>query len=343
MFQDPCIAKAMHWQALDDRKVTCRLCAHNCTIADGHRGVCGVRENFSGELKTLVYGRLVAERPDPVEKKPLYHFLPGSLTHSVATAGCNMRCANCQNYAISQTPKSGGKVPGEFSPAGDVVRRAVEYGASSVSCTYTEPTIFMEYALDLMREARAAALKTVFVSNGFMSREALGSLGGALDAANIDLKSMKDEFYRRICGARLEPVLKAIAALKEMGVWIEITTLVIPGENDTHEELREIARFIGSLDPNIPWHVSAFHPDYKMLDKPPTPLSTIDSAVAIGREEGLRFVYQGNTTRRGGENTTCPKCGKVVINRQGHALMGKDLTPGGKCGHCGKPLPGIFV
>lgn len=343
MASDPCVRKAAHWTTLGEGKVRCVLCAHGCVIGEGKEGICGVRRNIGGELFTLVYGRLVAERPDPVEKKPLFHFLPGTLTHSVATAGCNMHCANCQNYAISQVARGTRSLPGICSEPKAVAQRALGLGARSVSCTYTEPTVFLEFALDLMREAKALGLKTVFVSNGFMSPEARGSLNGLLDAANIDLKSMEDGFYRRICGARLAPVLETIAALRASGVWIEVTTLVIPGENDEDAQLREVARFIRSVDENIPWHVSAFHPDYKMLDKQPTPVSTLTRAREIGIGEGLRFVYQGNRPGGGGEDTQCPHCGKTVVARRGYSLSGVRLDGSGNCNSCGGAIPGVFA
>lgn len=343
MTADPCVRKAIHWEPLDGGKVRCVLCAHSCVVGEGKTGICGVRRNDGGELFTLVYGRLVAERPDPVEKKPLFHFLPGTLTHSVATAGCNMHCANCQNYAISQVAREVSQLPGIYSDPVAVAQRAVGLGAQSVSCTYTEPTVFLEFGLDLMREAKALNLKTVFVSNGFMSPEARGSVEGLLDAANVDLKSMEDGFYRKICGARLAPVLETIAALKAMGVWVEVTTLVIPGENDSDAQLAEVAKFIASVDREMPWHVSAFHPDYKMLDKPPTPVATLSKAREIGLAEGLRFVYQGNRPGGGGEDTQCPSCGRTAIGRRGYTLSGLALDDRGNCRNCGSAIPGVFA
>lgn len=339
---DPCLSTAICWEPIEGGAVACGLCAHGCRIAEGRKGICGVRQNIGGELKTLVYGRLVAERPDPIEKKPLYHFLPGSITHSIATVGCNMDCANCQNYTISQAAKSAARLPGVYASPGEVVARARNFGAASVSCTYTEPTIYMEYALDLMREAKREGLKNIFVSNGFMTHAARNELRGLLDAANIDLKSSEDAFYKRICSAHAAPVMESIEELKAFGVWVEVTTLVIPGENDSEDVLRDIARFIKSVDAKMPWHVSGFHPDYKLLDKPSTTLSTLLMARKIGLEEGLNFVYLGNRPGQDGENTTCPECGKTVITRRGFELLSSALSPSGECNGCGRQIPGVF-
>lgn len=341
---DPCVRRAMLWEALEEPGVVrCGLCAHRCRVGPGKRGICGVRENRAGELDTLVYGRLVAEHLDPIEKKPLYHFLPGSASYSVATAGCNFRCKHCQNYSISQGAGEQAPLPGEYVAPETLVERAESRGAASLSFTYTEPTVFSEYAVDAMRLARGRGLANVYVTNGYMTPEAVGLLAEAgLDAANVDLKAMTEEFYRKVCGARLAPVLEAIGMLWEKGVWVEATTLIIPGYNDGDDELRAIAKFLAGVSPDLPWHVTGFFPTFRLTDAPPTPASTLARARSIGLEEGLRFVYQGNRPGAGGEDTACPACGAALLRRRGLSLAGSRLTAEGKCPDCGRALPGRF-
>ncbi|MCX6567940.1 MAG: AmmeMemoRadiSam system radical SAM enzyme, partial [Candidatus Aminicenantes bacterium] len=284
--------EAMLWDPLEGGKAQCRLCAHRCVIAPGRQGICGVRENSDGRLRTLVYGEVVAAHVDPIEKKPLYHFFPGSKALSVATAGCNFHCGFCQNWQISQAPRSkAGGIAGEpFAPE-DIVRAALDEGCRSISYTYTEPTIFFEYAFDTAKLAREAGLLNNFVTNGYMTAEALEAIRPYLDAANVDLKAFKDETYKRVCGARLEPVLESIRLMRQFGIWIEVTTLVVPGLNDGAEEIAGIARFIASVDPDIPWHLSRFHPDYQYTQAPPTPVASLRAAAETGRREGLRYIY----------------------------------------------------
>ncbi len=336
------VRRARLWHPLEQGRVRCALCAHRCTIADGRRGRCGVRENRAGELVTLVYGRLVAENVDPIEKKPLFHVAPGSLSYSVATAGCNLRCAHCQNYSISQVAHGGGEIPGTFVAAEAVVRAAVDAGCRSIAYTYTEPTVFFEYALECMGLARQAGLLNVFVSNGFLTEEATAEAATLLDAANVDLKAMREEFYREVCGAHLEPVLRTIRDLWQRGVWVEVTTLVIPGHNDSDGELREAARFLVSVSPDLPWHVTGFYPTYRLTDAPPTPAGTLQRARRIGLEEGLRYVYTGN--RPGfseGETTWCPGCGREALGRRGFAVHGRNLDRQGRCMGCAHPIAGL--
>jgi len=335
------VRKALLWEPFGDRAVRCGLCAHRCRIAEGCRGLCGVRENRAGELVTLVYGRLVARNVDPIEKKPLFHVAPGTLSYSIATAGCNLRCAHCQNYAISQIQREEGWLPGTFVRPEEVVRDAVATGCRSVAYTYTEPTVYFEYALDCMKLARREGLLNVFVTNGYMTAECLEAARGLLDAANVDLKSMSDAFYREVCGARLQPVLETIRGMKARGIWVEVTTLIIPGRNDREEELREIARFLASVDPDTPWHVTGFFPTYRMTDAPPTPASVLVRAREIGLEQGLRYVYTGNRPGTRGEDTTCPGCGTVVVERRGFLVTARKLTPGGACAACGRRVAGL--
>ncbi len=279
-------------------QVHCFLCAHHCRVGPGGFGKCGVRENREGVLYTLVYGYPVSTAVDPIEKKPLFHFLPGSSTYSLATVGCNFVCSFCQNADISQMPADQGMIVGRPMSPEQVVAGAVSAGCRSVSYTYTEPTIFYEYARDCARLATEAGLKNVFVTNGFMTRQMLADIDGDLHAANVDLKSFSDEFYRSLTGARLKPVLDSIRRLHETGVWVEVTTLLIPGLNDGDDELRGLASFLVSVSPDIPWHVSRFHPTYRLLDVPATPVETVDKAVRLGREAGLRYVYRGNMPGR---------------------------------------------
>lgn len=323
-----------------DGKVKCVLCPHNCVIADGKRGVCGVRENRGGTLYSLVYGKAAAAHVDPVEKKPLFHYKPGSDSYSISTVGCNLRCLQCQNWDISQRPEGGG-IDGRDMPPDKVVEEALRTGCESISYTYTEPTVFFEYARDTGVLARKKGLGNVFVSNGFTGAEALLEAESFLDAANVDLKSFRDEFYRRVCGARLEPVLDTLKRMVEAGIWLEVTTLVIPSLNDSDEELEDIASFIcGELGESVPWHVSRFHPDYKLDDVPATPIDTIHRAWKIGRDAGLNFVYAGNIPHEDSENTFCPNCGEAVIVRRGFSVVENNLSDG-KCVSCSRKIEGI--
>ncbi len=332
--------EALFYEKLDESKVRCRLCAHRCVVKEGRRGICGVRENRNGRLFSLVYGRLIAANADPIEKKPLFHFLPGSRSYSIATVGCNLRCVFCQNADISQAPREHGTIFGQATTPEKVVEEALRTGCASISYTYTEPTVFMEYALDVGRKAHAAGIKNVFVTNGFMSSEALEPLAQILDAANVDLKSFRDRFYRDYCGARLEPVLETLRTMKRHGIWVEVTTLLIPGLNDDPGELKELAGFIASLGRETPWHVTRFHPTYKMTDRRSTPVDTLRQARQIGLEAGLQFVYTGNVPGDDGENTFCPHCGDLVIQRFGFSSQFPGLDRG-RCRSCGTPIPGV--
>lgn len=334
--------EAMLWEPAGDGRAACRLCAHRCVVAPGGRGVCAVRENRDGRLETLVYGEAVAAHVDPIEKKPLYHFLPGSKALSIAAAGCNFRCGFCQNWQISQAPRrESGAVAGEPFPPDVVVRAALDAGCRSVSYTYTEPTVFFEYAYDTARLARSAGLLNNFVTNGYMTAEALETVAPVLDAANVDLKAFKDETYRKVCGARLGPVLETVRLMRKLGVWVEVTTLVVPGLNDGTDELTAIAAFIASVDPAIPWHISRYHPDFEYDQAPPTPAATLRAAAAIGRREGLAHIYVGNVPGEG-EDTLCALCGAVLIRRRGFAVVANTLV-GSLCPSCGTVLAGRFA
>jgi pyruvate formate lyase activating enzyme len=333
--------EAMFYERLEGGAVRCFLCSHRCRISTGKRGICGVRENAGGTLDSLVYGKVVALHLDPIEKKPLHHYLPGTTSLSLATAGCNFRCLQCQNAEISQLPP-GAPIPGRDTPPQDLVVEARAAGAASISYTYTEPTIFFEYAMDIGRLAHDAGLGNVFVTNGFITPEALEVTEGWLNAANVDLKAFSDETYKKTYGGRLQPVLDSIAGWWRRGVWVEVTTLVIPGINDSDAELADIAGYLASVSPDIPWHVSAFFPTYRLLDRPPTPPETLVRARDIGVRAGLRFVYVGNVPGAGGEDTACPSCGKTVILRRGYRVERIELA-GGKCRFCGAVIPGRFL
>lgn len=335
------IREAMLYEKLPEDRVQCSVCAHRCKINSGRRGLCGVRENKDGTLYSMVYGTLIAENVDPIEKKPFFHVYPASLSYSIATVGCNFRCEFCQNANISQMPRTSMMIMGdEVSPA-EIVRCARKSGSATLAYTYTEPTVYIETALDTARAAVAEGLKNVFVTNGYMTRETLELLKPCLAAANVDLKSFRDAFYKKYCGAALAPVLEILTTMKAMGIWLEITTLLIPGLNDSEEELADIASFIAGLDVEIPWHISRFHPQYKMLDRSVTPLDTLKRARAIGRRAGLHHVYSGNVPGDEGENTYCPNCSSLLIERYGFRIV-KNLLSGQACPSCGRKLAGLF-
>lgn len=334
--------EALFYKADKDNKVICELCNHYCHIKDGKRGICGVRGNRGGILYSLVYGQMIAENMDPIEKKPLFHFLPGSKAYSIATVGCNFHCLHCQNYDISQYPHvHDGEISGTERTAEAVVNEAERTGCTSLCYTYVEPTIFYEFAYDCCVLAHKRKLKNVFVSNGYMTPEVTHHLAPLLDGINIDIKAFTDDFYKKVCKARLQPVLDNVKLMHELGVWVEVTTLLIPGLNDSSEELRDLARFIKSVSPTIPWHVTAFYPTYKMLDGEPTPVATLRKAREIGIKEGLHYVYEGNVPGEGGENTFCPGCDAELIARYGFSIRQNNLVDG-CCKSCGQQIAGVW-
>jgi pyruvate formate lyase activating enzyme len=342
------MVEALLYEQLENRRVKCNLCAHRCRIEPGHKGVCLVRENRDGILHTLTYGIPLSQAVDPIEKKPLFHFHPGSTAFSIATAGCNFRCSFCQNADISQMPRERGQILGHQATPQAVVRAAQRSGSQSIAYTYTEPTIFFEYSYDIARLAHEKGIASVYVTNGYMTGEMLELFQGLandhepwLDAANVDLKAFRDETYRRVCGARLQPVLDSLKRMKELGVWVEVTTLVVPDMNDSVGELEDIAHFIATeLGMETPWHVSRFHPDYKMYDRDATPQSTLRLAHELGRKAGLRYVYVGNMPGVHLEDTLCPGCNKAVIERWGFQVK-KRHTRDGRCVHCGTIIDGV--
>jgi pyruvate formate lyase activating enzyme len=338
----------MLWEQATDQKLRCNLCAHRCLIGEGKRGVCRVRENRGGTLYTLVYGRTIAQHLDPIEKKPLFHFHPGSASFSIATAGCNFRCKFCQNWAISQMPREEDLIGGQPASPAALVATARRLKAQSIAYTYTEPTVFAEYAVDIASLAHESGIANVFVTNGYMTPELLDVLGPQkpggpplLDAANVDLKAGRGEFYRELCGARLEPVLDNLVRMRNLGIWLEVTTLIIPGLNDSEDELRWVADFlVREVGEDVPWHVSRFHPQYKMRDYPATPVGTLARAWRIGREAGLRYVYVGNVPGKASEDTTCHHCGETLISRVGYRIVRYHVSDG-CCAQCESPVAGV--
>jgi pyruvate formate lyase activating enzyme len=332
--------EAMLYEKLDENRVQCHLCAHHCKINEGKRGICHVRENKDGTLYTLVYGRTISQHVDPVEKKPLQHFYPGSKAYSIATVGCNFRCQWCQNADISQMPRERHFIMGEEASPETIVAGAKRAGCRSIAYTYTEPTIFFEYAYDTARLAHEEEIANIYVTNGFMSAEMLETFDPHLDAANVDLKAFRDETYREYVGGRLQPVLDSLKMMKDLGVWVEVTTLVVPGINDDEAELRDAARFVAQeLGVETPWHISRFHPSYQMRDRPPTPMETLRRAQEIGQEEGLRYIYVGNIP--GESNTVCHACGQVLIRRSGYWLMANNVGPNDTCPNCRTTVSGV--
>ncbi len=331
--------EAFFYKRLAEDKVECGLCPHRCNIPPSKLGICGVRKNIDGILYTLFYGIAAAVNIDPIEKKPFYHFLPGSSAYSVSAPGCNFRCRFCQNWEISQVLNNSGLILGNQLMPEEIVRQAEDKGCESIAYTYTEPAVFFEYAYDTAKLAKQKGLKNVFVTNGYIEEEPLKMIAPFLAAANVDLKSFNDDFYIKVCGGRLEPVLDTIIRMKKLGVWIEVTTLIIPGENDSEKELSEIAGFIASLGKEIPWHISRFHPQYKFSSKEVTPLGILKKAKRIGLKAGLKYVYLGNVPE--GNNTYCSKCGKVILRRNYFEVIDNSLI-GNKCSFCGSAFDGVI-
>ena len=334
--------EALHFTRVDKRTVECRLCPHRCRIVPGKRGICGVRENQDGTLVSLVYGKLAASHVDPVEKKPLFHFLPGTLTYSIATVGCNLACPFCQNHELSFAMRSRSIPYGYDASAEEVVAEAVASGCESLTFTYSEPTIFFEYMIDIAALAREKGLLTTVVSNGFIESEPRNELAGLIDAANIDLKAFQEKTYRSVLKGKLEPVLETISSLVARGIWTEVTTLVVPEMNDSADELKQIASFIASVSLDVPWHVSRFFPHNQWTQGAPTSDESLRRAVDAGRKAGLRYVYAGNVPGDLSESTFCPGCGKKVIERFGFNVSRMNLGPDGRCPSCSTLVAGVF-
>jgi len=333
--------EAYLYEPTTGNRVRCKLCAHQCKINPGSKGICGVRENIDGKLYSLVYDKVIARHVDPIEKKPLFHFLPGTLSYSIATVGCNFHCRFCQNADISQMPSDLKQIMGERVSPSDIVSDALRSGCATIAYTYTEPTISYELAKDTAEIASSKGIKNVFVSNGYMTQQCLEDIYPHLHAANVDLKAFSDKFYKEMCKARLQPVLDTISTMKRQGVWVEVTTLIIPGKNDSPEELRDIAELLVQLDPGIPWHVSRFHPTYMLTDVPPTPPQSVRMARDIGYKAGLKYVYTGNLPGDEGENTKCHNCGAPLIDRFGFYVKNNRIE-NNTCPTCGQLVPGVW-
>ena len=328
----------MFYRQEKGNRVLCLLCPHGCSIKPGNAGICGVRRNEGGILTASTWGKAAAMHIDPVEKKPLFHFYPGSRSFSVAAVACNFKCVFCQNASISQGDWS--SIPGQTIRPLEIAGQASQSRCLSISYTYTEPTIYFEFAMDTMKEARKYGLRNILITNGYINREPLAALIPYLDAANIDLKFFNDRSYKKYTGGSLQPVLDSIEFLKSAGKWVEITTLIIPGLNDSDKELGQIASFIAELDSQLPWHISRFFPHYRMKDRPPTPSSTIARARRIGENAGLSFIYSGNLPGDPGENTYCADCGSLLIERTGFTIY-SNLVAEGKCSFCGGKIAGV--
>jgi len=331
--------EAYLYKKLKNKKVQCQNCAHYCILSPGQKGICGVRQNINGKLYSLAYGKVCAINIDPIEKKPLFHFLPGTYSLSIATAGCQFRCLNCQNWQISQGPKLTGKVEGEEISPREIIKLTLNNKLPSISYTYTDPIVFSEYALDTMKLARKEGLKNIWVSSGFWSKELFKMISPYLDATNIDLKYFSDEDYRKYSGGKLQPVLETLKRVKDKGIWLEVTTLVIPTVNDSEEMLEKTANFIKKeLGSEVPWHVTQFcgAVSWKLQHLPDTSVETLEKAYNIGKKSGLKYVYIGNVPGHQAENTYCPKCGTLAINRLNYAIHRYDKF--GKCPKCGEDL-----
>ena len=334
--------EALFYTKLADNAVQCLLCPHECRILPGKRGLCGVRQNIDGVLKTLVADKVIACHADPIEKKPLFHVLPGSRVLSIATVGCNFSCRFCQNSDISQYPQMHlGPIPGETMTPEQIVARALREECQSIAYTYTEPTVYFELALECAIQAKDAGLLNIFVTNGYINPGPLRRIAPFLDAANVDLKSFDETFYQKMTGGSLKPVLDSLRLMQKLGIFLEITTLIIPDENDDPKQLREIADFIvQELGPDTPWHISRFYPQFKMQFTASTPVETIHRAREIGLDAGLKYVYVGNVSGDDGEHTFCPECGRPLIERFGFQMAGYYVRDG-HCPECNAQICGI--
>lgn len=318
----------------------CLVCSHHCILKDNQLGVCKVRKNINGELYSLNYDKVAATHSDPIEKKPLYHFLPASTSYSVAAMGCNFKCVFCQNNSLSVVHGEN-SIYGEAIAPAQLVQTALRHNSQSISYTYSEPTIYFELMIETAKLAKEKGLKNVMVTNGYMSRPALDEIAPYMDGANIDLKAFSDDFYKTYCGARLAPVLETIKGMKEKGIWIELTTLLIPGLNDDPREIKELISFILSVDETIPWHMSRFYPQHQLTDVPPTDPGTIFDFLGMGTEMGLKYLYAGNVASEKWDGTHCPRCNALLIERSGYSTRVLNLSDG-QCGSCGHAIAGVW-
>lgn len=331
---------ARWYKRLEHKRVECQLCPKRCRVDDTERGFCGVRENHGGDYRTLVYGKPVALNLDPIEKKPLFHVTPGAWTFSIATAGCNMDCKACQNWQISQSRPE--QVRSYDLPPEKVVSAALKAGSKIISYTYTEPVVYLEYALDTARAGKKRGLRSCMITGGNVEVAPLKEACQVLDAVKVDLKSFSDKTYVQMCKGHLKPILRTLETVKKAGPWLEIVYLVIPTVNDSEAEIRKMGRWVKStLGPDVPVHLTRFHPDYQLKHLPPTPYSTLKRGLEASRAEGLRYVYVGNIPSEGGEDTVCPGCGKTVISRRGFSVE-KNTLKDGACPGCKRAIPGLW-
>jgi pyruvate formate lyase activating enzyme len=334
--------EAMFYKQLEGMKIKCQVCPKNCVVGDGERGFCGNKENRRGTYYTLVYGKAAALNIDPIEKKPLFHFLPASKALSVGTAGCNFDCKDCQNWEISQVRPEQIDHPVALAPQA-IVTKAPQYGATVIAYTYNEPTVFYEYMHDTARLGRQHGLKSVMISNGYMNREPMLKLAQYMDAIKVDLKGFTDDFYRKYCTGTIEPVKETIKRVKALGKWLEIVYLVVPTINDDSSLIGQTAAWIKkAVGAEVPLHFTRFQPNYQLTKLPPTPVATLENCRSIARAKGLRYVYVGNVPGHSGEHTYCAGCGKIVIKRRGYEILQRHVKANGACAFCGSKIPGVW-
>lgn len=332
--------EARYYKKLTNNKIQCELCPWKCIVQPGRRGHCEVRENKNGTYYSLIYGLLAAYHNDPIEKKPFYHFLPGTTSFSLATAGCNVDCKFCQNWELAQRRPE--EIPGyKFSPK-EIIDNAKKWDCKSIAYTYNEPTVFAEFIYDTALEGKKKDVRSVIVSNGFISRKPLSDLSTVLDGYKVDLKAFTEKYYRDVVGGRLAPVLDTLVYLKSQSVWTEIVYLTVPTLNDDMKKIQEMVKWIlNELGPDVPLHFSRFYPKYKLKNLPPTPVNTLERARKTALDGGLNYVYMGNIPGHEGENTNCPSCGKTLIRRMGYRIYKNNIV-NAKCSFCGNDIPGVW-
>ncbi|MGC1461519.1 MAG: AmmeMemoRadiSam system radical SAM enzyme [Terracidiphilus sp.] len=335
------VVEAKFYEMLPDRKVKCSLCPRACIVSDGERGHCGVRENQGGTFLTLVYSRVCAAHVDPIEKKPLFHYLPGTVAFSIAMAGCNVSCKFCQNWNVSQSRPE--QIPAGFAPPQRIAALALQSRCPTIAYTYGEPVVFAEYLMDTADAGHEAGIRSIVVSNGYIQQDALRQAYGKMDAVKVDLKSFSESYYAKIVGGRLKPVLDTLVTLRAMGKWTEIVYLVVPTLNDSDTEFRGLAHWIKiNMGPDVPLHFTQFHPEYLLKNLPVTPVSTLERAKAVADAEGLHFVYIGNVPGHPAQNTFCPQCRKIVVERAGFTANRLLIREDGTCPYCRNPISGIW-